>query len=128
MTVHTDSPAGGERLPVSDRPHLGLSDMRVSVEHGLHIGVAKTPTHHMHRHSRQQQCCGVTVTHPVRRPGVRHLPGQLAAQPVHQVTDAQGQVFAEWRGSPSAIAIAPDGAVFYWPYPSTRLSQLFRIQ
>jgi hypothetical protein len=45
-----------------------------------------------------------------------------------QVTDALGQVFAEWRGIPEDIAIAPDGAVFYWPFTTTRFSQLFRIQ
>lgn len=45
-----------------------------------------------------------------------------------RVTDPLGQVLAEWRGSPQAIAIAPDGSVFYWPSSTTRYSQLFRIQ
>lgn len=45
-----------------------------------------------------------------------------------QVTDALGQVVAEWRGIPEDIAIAPDGAVFYWPFTTTLWSQLFRIQ
>lgn len=45
-----------------------------------------------------------------------------------QVIDALGNVVAEWRGSPEALAIAPDGAIFYWPYLTTHWSQLFRIQ
>ena len=38
VAVHADSPAGGERLPVGDCPHLGvLGHVRVRVQRGLHI-------------------------------------------------------------------------------------------
>ena len=64
-----------------------LGHVRVRVQRGLHVGMSQSATHHVHRHPGQQQRGGVTMSHPVRRPLQGHPPGQLAAQPSHQVVD-----------------------------------------
>jgi len=44
------------------------------------------------------------------------------------VTDPLGHTLAQWRTPTTAIALSPDGALYVWPFSTSRQSQLYRIQ